>query len=141
LSKTKKLFTEATQVRRNAYAPYSKFKVGSALVDNRGKVFAGCNYENSSYGATICAERNALGTMLADGGTHFKEILIVTDTPKGCPPCGMCLQVMAEFSANPSETIVHLATTKAIMLSVRLSELLPIAFDSGYFKTRKRNPH
>lgn len=141
MSKTKKLHAQANQVRRNAYAPYSKFKVGSALVDNRGKIFVGCNYENSSYGATICAERNALGTMIADGGNRFKEIVIVTNTAKGCPPCGMCLQVMAEFAENPEETIVHLATTKSIVRTVRLSELLPVAFDSGYFKVRKQHPH
>ncbi len=89
----RKLFESARAVRKNAYAPYSHFKVGAALRDNRGRIFTGCNVENASYGGTQCAERAAITAMVASGARDVKEIVIVTDTPEGCPPCGFCRQV------------------------------------------------
>lgn len=130
----KTLFEVALAVRANAHAPYSKFQVGAALLDEKGRVFLGCNFENSSYGATICAERNAIGAMVAGGGRHFTEIVITTDTPNGCPPCGICRQVLAEFAGDPAKTKIHVATTKGIVKTFTLLELLPETFDSSFLK-------
>lgn len=131
---TNKLLAEAAQARSNAYAPYSKFLVGAALVDDRGRVFAGCNFENSSYGGAICAERNAIGAMATAGGKKFSEIVVITDTPNGCPPCGICLQVLAEFAKDPSTAKIHVANTRGVVKSYTLLELLPVAFDSRYLE-------
>lgn len=130
-----KLHQEATKVRLNAYAPYSKFQVGAALLDDKGRVFAGCNVENSSYGAAMCAERNAIGAMVAAGGRHFTEIVIVTDVERGCPPCGICRQVLAEFARDPAHVKIHIANTSAILKTFTLVELLPQTFDSSYLSS------
>jgi cytidine deaminase len=129
----RKLYKAATTVRRNAHAPYSHFKVGAALRDGKDRIFIGCNVENASFSGTQCAERAAITSMVASGCKDFKEIVIVTDTPKGCPPCGFCRQVMSEFSKNPRETLVHIANLSGILHTVTLSELIPHAFDAGYF--------
>lgn len=126
------LFEEALRVQKNAYAPYSKFNVGAALLDDRGQKFVGCNFENSSYGATICAERNAIGSMVASGSKKFTEIVVVTDTQDGCPPCGICRQVLAEFAHDPAQAMVHIANSKGIIRSLSLASLLPDAFDSSF---------
>lgn len=132
LKKTQELFTLAAKARANAYAPYSKFQVGAALVDTNGQVFTGCNFENASYGGTICAERNAIGAMINAGGRKFTDIVVVTDVEKGCPPCGFCRQVLAEFVVDPDKAMVHVANNKGIVKSYKISELLPHAFDSTY---------
>jgi len=94
----KELFDAAVKVKEKAYAPYSDFHVGSALRTKSGKIFTGCNVENSSYGVTICAERNAIFKMVSEGEQEISAILIVGDTEKFLPPCGACRQVMAEFA-------------------------------------------
>ena len=129
------LLDDAIRAKNHAYAPYSKFTVGAALRDEKGKIFAGCNVENSSYGATTCAERNAIATMIAGGGTRFTEILVVTDTLNGCPPCGICRQVLVEFAVDPATAKVHIANATGVLKTFTLRELLPEAFDAGYLKT------
>lgn len=123
----------AKKTRLNAYAPYSHFLVGSALKFKKDKkVYVGCNFENASYGATICAERNALGAAIANGAMKSKKkdalefILVVTNTTESTPPCGLCLQALSEF-AN-AETIVYLATTKAITQRAKFYDFLPAPF-------------
>ena len=123
----------ARSVRKLAYAPYSKFLVGSALkFKNDKNIFVGCNFENASYGATICAERNALGAAIAKGVMSKKKrgalefVVVVTDTTNATPPCGLCLQAMNEFA--DSETIVYLATPKGIVEKAKFSEFLPTPF-------------
>ena len=91
------LITAATAARLAAYAPYSNFQVGAALLAKNGHVFTGCNVENLSYGLTICAERNALFAAVAAGVREFEAIAIVADTREPVSPCGACRQVMAEF--------------------------------------------
>lgn len=92
------LIDMAKAVKERAYAPYSGFHVGAALVTEDGKVFTGCNVENSSYGATICAERSAMVKAVSEGYHHFTKIAIVGgDESAYTFPCGMCLQVMTEF--------------------------------------------
>lgn len=129
---TTKLLAEAVRVQANAHVPYSKFRVGAALLDDKGRVFTGCNVENSSYGGTVCAERNAIGTMVASGGKSFTDIVVVTDLEKGTPPCGICRQVLAEFAADPSSVKIHLANHKGVQKSFTLAQLLPEAFDGSF---------
>ena len=84
--------------RRHAYAPYSHFAVGAALLTKSGRVFCGCNVENLSFGLTICAERNAVSAAIAAGEREFVAIAVVADTKEPVTPCGACRQVLAEFS-------------------------------------------
>lgn len=91
------LITAAIAARLRAYAPYSQFQVGAALLAADGRIFTGCNVENLSYGLTICAERNALFAAVAAGVREFTAIAIVADTREPISPCGACRQVMAEF--------------------------------------------
>ena len=91
------LIEAAKEARLNAHAPYSRFKVGAALLGKGWKLFKGCNVENLSYGLTVCAERNAIFQALASGVSQFEAIAIVADTRHPISPCGACRQVMAEF--------------------------------------------
>lgn len=100
------LIDMAKAVKVHAYAPYSGFQVGAALMTEDGTVFTGCNVENSSYGATICAERSAMVKAVSEGYHHFTKIAIVGgDERKYTFPCGMCLQVMSEFMDKDASLI------------------------------------
>ena len=126
LSKDDKLLiAEALKVRKNAYAPYSKFKVGAALLGRSGKIYAGCNVENATYGATICAERSAVSKAVTDGERSFKKIAVVADMKEPCPPCGICRQILFEFSPNMKVIMVNLKGKTKI---IELKKLLPSAF-------------
>lgn len=116
----------AVQTRENAYAPYSKFQVGAALIDEKGRIHPGCNVENASYGGTICAERNAMLRAVADGAKTVRDVVVVTKMNPPAPPCAMCLQVLSEFANE--ETRVWLADLSGIQESLFLSELLPRHF-------------
>ncbi|MCB9060825.1 MAG: cytidine deaminase [Halobacteriovoraceae bacterium] len=123
-------FELAKEAQKRAYAPYSKFHVGSAVkMIGDDQIYVGCNVENVSYGATICAERNALNTSVALSGKRKLEFLIVVcDKETPIPPCGLCLQHLSEFCV--SESIIYLANTKEIFKSLTYKELLPFCFDS-----------
>ena len=99
-----KICNEAKKVMLNAYAPYSKFSVGASLLTKNGKIFSGCNVENSSFGLTVCAERIAIFNAVASGEKDFVAIAITTSDNKIITPCGACLQVMSEF--NPKLKLV-----------------------------------
>ena len=99
------LVAAARAVREHAYAPYSSFKVGAALRAENGELFVGCNVENASYGATICAERNAILAMVAAGQRSIASIAVFTDAETLAMPCGLCRQVIAEFQRD-AELIV-----------------------------------
>ena len=105
------LLDEAWVARDSAYAPYSKFAVGAALMADDGRIFTGCNVENLSFGLTICAERVAIGTAVAAGARSFLGVAVVADTAVPVSPCGACRQVLVEFSvptvmmANRSESL------------------------------------
>ena len=88
---------EAAKAMRNSYSPYSKFKVGAALVSTDDRIFAGTNVENASYGLTICAERSAIFSAVSSGVTEFKLLVLVSESDKCILPCGACLQVLSEF--------------------------------------------
>lgn len=108
---------------KNAYAPYSKFHVGSAILSSSGKIYTGCNIENASYGLTVCAERVALFKALSEGERHFKAIAIVAGKNPAYP-CGACRQVLYEFA--PDTVIIVLEEGK--VKSYTLNELLPRGF-------------
>lgn len=93
------LIQAALAARRNAYAPYSQYQVGAALVADDGRIFNGCNVENASYGATICAERTALVKAISDGARAFSACVVATADGRGSP-CGICRQVLFEFAPN-----------------------------------------
>ncbi len=109
----------------NAYAPYSRFRVGAAVESVDGAVFSGCNVENASYGLTICAERSAVAQAVASGHRRFRRIVIVADADRAVAPCGACCQVMAEFAADTQ--VVSFGRTEEKRW--QLTELLPHAFD------------
>jgi cytidine deaminase len=116
------LLKVAEDARARAYAKYSDFRVGAALLTKSGKVFSGCNVENISLGLTMCAERVAVGAAIADGEVEFVAVAIVADSTVPILPCGACRQVMAEF--NPNLRIVT-STTSGQRETVKLSEILP----------------
>lgn len=122
------LISKAKKARKKAYAPYSKFKVGAALLLKNGEIICGANIENSSYGLTICAERVAIATAIAGGFSDFVAMAIVVDLPKPGAPCGACRQVIAEFA--PSLPII-LANKQNDQIVTNLSELLPYQFSKA----------
>lgn len=120
----KELIEKAIEAMRRAYAPYSNFKVGAALLTKSGKVFVGCNVENASFGLSVCAERVAMFTAVAAGETQFEKLVVVANTSSPVSPCGACRQVMSEFG----DFEVILANTNGDTMKTRVSELLPYAF-------------
>lgn len=125
------LIKEAFNAMEFAYVPYSHFKVGAALLTKSGKVFTGCNIENSSYGATVCAERVAIFKAVSSGEKDFDTIVIATNTSEPSPPCGICRQVMSEFS---SELKIILVNNKGKIIETNLKELLPLSFTKDNLK-------
>ena len=127
----KELVLKAVKVMNYAYAPYSGFKVGAAILTEDGKVFDGCNIENAAYPAGICAERTAVGNAVSSGARDFVKIAIVGGK-KGeitdfCPPCGICRQVLSEFCGKDFKILLYDGKT---VKSYRLNELLPYDFGS-----------
>jgi len=118
------LFCLAKDVAQQAYAPYSQFKVGAALITDTGKTYTGCNVENSSYGLSICAERNAIFNMVTNGDKNIKEIAIYVDSDKIFPPCGACRQVLAEFGEDIK---IYYGNNNKIT-ETTLKEILPHTF-------------
>lgn len=121
------LISYAKKAMGNAYAPYSGFCVGAAILTSEGEVFTGCNVENSSYGATICAERCAIIKAISEGYTSFTKIAIVSSGNNLTFPCGICRQFLAEFMQD--DGIVVLCDSKDEIKEFELSSLLPHAFN------------
>jgi cytidine deaminase len=119
------LIAAARAAMANAYAPYSKFHVGAALLCSDGSIVSGCNVENASYGATICAERGAIMSAVAAGKRAYDAAVVITRGPDPASPCGMCRQMLYEFA--PRLPILLVAETGAQWL-VRLDEILRGAF-------------
>jgi len=119
------LVQHAIRARENAYAPYSGFKVGAALLGESGAVYSGCNVENAAYPLALCAERGALARAVADGERRLRAIAIVSERGEPCAPCGACRQALYEF--NPDMTVV-MPRASGPPLVLALYELLPHAF-------------
>lgn len=119
------LVNKAIEARDNAYAPYSKFRVGAALLVSDGTVYTGCNVENVSFGATCCAERVAIFSAIAEGKRNFETIVVVSDSNEPVFPCGICRQVILEFDIP---TVVA-ADNRGQWKQYKTSDLLPYAFD------------
>ncbi len=120
-----RLTDAARAAARNAYCPYSDFAVGAAVLADDGAVYAGCNVENTSYGLTVCAERNAIAAAVTAGARSFEAVLIYTATGTPTPPCGACRQVLREFVEDMP---VYGACEVEPVREWRLSELLPEPF-------------
>src|SRR4030065_2314430 len=103
------LLDQARRARETAYAPYSNFKVGAAVLTATGDIFSGCNIENASLGATICAERVAIFTAVAAGCRDLTALAVIADTPNPVAPCGLCRQVLAEFSPDSQALMANTA--------------------------------
>ena len=127
----KKMFRKALKTRENAYVPFSKFKVGAAVLTKAGDIFTGCNVENSSFGLTVCAERVAMFTAAAAGVRpgEITMLLVAADTEDVTSPCGACRQVMAEFEIP----VIVMANVHGDMRVVKLEELLPFSFKAADF--------
>ncbi len=125
------LINAAVSARNNAYIPYSGFAVGAAVLTEDGNIYSGCNIENSSYGATVCAERTAIFKAVSEGETGISAIA-VCGGPKSigieqyCMPCGICRQVLAEFAAKDAQVIVARSLDDYKVFAI--DELLPCAF-------------
>ena len=118
------LIRAARQALDRAYAPYSSFSVGAAVLADDGTIYQGCNIENASYGLTMCAERTAIYSAVAAGCRRLQAIAVVAATQGPASPCGACRQVMAEFGINR----VIMANTAGSVSEASLAELLPFAF-------------
>ena len=121
----------AKAVMRNAYSPYSQFKVGACLRTSDGAYFTGCNVENVSYGLTLCAEASAIASLVSAGNTRLVEVAIIGSSNAFCSPCGACRQRLAEFGSP--DTLVHMANAEGEHQTLRLGDLLPHAFTPQNF--------
>jgi len=122
-----RLFAAATQAMQNAHAPYSGFTVGAALLTESGEIVTGCNVENASYGAAICAERSAIAAAVSQGHKNFSAICVTTAADSATPPCGICRQTLIEFNRDMT-VICRSQHGKEHVFTA--SELLPHAFTS-----------
>jgi cytidine deaminase len=125
------LIDAARKARDRAHAPYSRFQVGAAVEAEDGTVHTGCNVESASYGLTVCAERVAIWNGVSQGVKKFDRIAVVVDTEDLTPPCGACRQIIWEFCGDAT---VLLSNLQGKTETMRMSELLPRAFDSKFLK-------
>ena len=123
------LVEAALQVRENAHAPFSKFKVGAALEDDAGRVHTGCNIENATYGLTVCAERVAVFKAVSEGARKFRRIAIAADTDALTPPCGACRQILWEFCGDIE---LILTNPRGKTETLHLRDLFPRPFDASF---------
>ena len=119
------LIRAAREARERAYVPYSGFRVGAAVMGRSGRVFTGCNVENASYGATICAERTAFVKAVSEGERQFDHVVVYSSVPQPVSPCGICRQFMSEFGLDTPVTMVG-DSGASVTMTVR--DLLPNAF-------------
>ncbi len=126
MSELDALFEAARAIQARAYTPYSRFKVGAAILTPDGQVFSGCNVENAAYPQGACAETGAISAMIAGGGSRIAAILVIGDGANLVTPCGGCRQRIREFAAP--DTPVHIAGPEGVRRSFTLDELLPFSF-------------
>ena len=123
------LIAAALAARENAFAPYSKFRVGAAIEDSGGRIHTGCNVENSTYGLTVCAERVAVLKAISEGVRKFRRVAIAADTDALTPPCGACRQILWEFCGDVEIVLVN---PRGKTETHRLKDLFPKPFDVSY---------
>jgi len=125
--KIDRLIQRATQAYNNSYAPYSNFHVGAAVLDENGNIYDGCNVENAAYPSGSCAEQQAIGSMVANGGRIIRHILITGVSNQPITPCGACRQRIREFADK--ETLIHIHDQKrGLIKTYMIDELLPDSF-------------
>lgn len=128
-----KLYELALATQKNAYAPYSTKKISAAVLSADGKMFSGCNIENASFGATVCAERVAIWKAVSEGAKlPIQEVVVISDANPPWPPCGMCRQVLSEF--GNVQTQIHIANLQGIQQSLSFDKIFPMAFGSEHLK-------
>lgn len=125
-----RLLEAASEVRENAYAPYSRFKVGAAVRGASGQIYRGCNVENAAYPEGTCAEAGAIAAMVAAGETELTEVAVIADCPTPVPPCGGCRQKLAEFGRH--DVTVTLATISGAVSRTTIGDLLPGSFGAAH---------
>jgi cytidine deaminase len=130
----KSLIEAAGKARENAHAPFSKFRVGAAVMTEDGRIYYGCNVESASYGLTVCAERVAIWKAVSEGVKGFTGIVVVTDTDELTPPCGTCRQIIWEFCGDVPLVFANL---KGKTETFSVGELLPRAFDNKFLKSHE----
>ncbi len=123
------LITAALNVRQNAHAPFSNFKVGAALESSDGRIYTGCNVENATYGLTLCAERVAVFKAVSEGAREFRRVVVAADTDTLTPPCGACRQILWEFCGDVEIILVNFHGKRE---TLRLRDLFPRPFDSSF---------
>ena len=131
-----RLLAAAKAVRKNAHAPYSGFKVGAALLDEKGAIHAGCNVENAAYPAGACAETNALGALVASGGKQCLAVVICAGEDTLITPCGGCRQRLAELGTSNTQVFCFSADG-TLQAETRLGDLLPMGFSASDFQDGK----
>ena len=130
MMKYKKLIAEAEEAKEFSYSPYSKFRVGAALLTKKNKIYTGCNVENSSYSLTICAERTAIFKAISEGEREFKAIAISTDGELLCPPCGACRQVLYELADKIDVILTNGKESKIF----KMKDFFPQPFNNKFLK-------
>jgi len=130
-----KLIRRARAAKRNSHSPYSRFRVGAALLAADGRIFTGCNVEISTYALTLCAERTAAFKARSEGARKFKAIAIATDASELISPCGACRQVLMDLCGDIEVVLVGRRGAPSIL---HLSDLLPLAFGPGNLPRRKK---
>jgi cytidine deaminase len=126
---TTELYEAAKKAQEKSFSPYSKFRVGAALLTSSGKVFTGCNIENSSFSLTVCAERTALFKAISEGEHTFIKMVIVSDAEDFIAPCGACRQVISDLAGNID---IVMTNAQGESKTVQLNDLLPYAFGKSY---------
>jgi cytidine deaminase len=127
------MLTAARSAREKAYAPYSKFLVGAAVLDEHGRIHAGCNVENAAYPQGVCAEAGALSAMVLAGGRKAVAVLVVGVADSPVTPCGGCRQKLREFAAP--DTPILIANAQGVLLNLTLEQLLPHSFGPEHLST------
>jgi cytidine deaminase len=125
------LIKKTIEAFENAYAPFSKFRVGATVVTKSGKIYTGCNIESASYGLTVCAERVAIWKAVSEGEREFTMVCVVADTEELTPPCGVCRQIIWEFC---EDIPIVFANLKGKYEVLQMKDLLPRAFDTKFLK-------
>ena len=123
------LLVAALRARENAFAPFSRFRVGAALEDADGRIHTGCNVENATYGLTVCAERVAVLKAVSEGARQFRRVAIAADTETLTPPCGACRQILWEFCGDIEILLVN---PRGKTETFQLKDLFPKPFDVSY---------